>query len=92
VARAQADCDEHRGHRLTDDLRCQPADRRLRLAHRRAVAAVSRPPGAAGAAPLVEPGIFARRFYTSSVLFSVVFVASMGGIVLIFKPARPSAG
>jgi MFS family permease len=39
----------------------------------------------AGAAPLVEPGIFGRRAYTSGVLFSVVFVASMGGIVLIFN-------
>src|SRR6266581_3648767 len=39
----------------------------------------------AGAAPLVEPGIFARRAYSSGVLFSIVFVGSMGGIVLIFN-------
>jgi MFS family permease len=38
-----------------------------------------------GATPLVEPGIFARRAYASGVLFSIVFVGSMGGIVLIFN-------
>ena len=39
----------------------------------------------AGVTPLVEPGIFARRGYASGILFSVVFVGSMGGIVLIFN-------
>jgi MFS family permease len=38
-----------------------------------------------GATPLVEPGIFARRGYASGVLFSLVFVGSMGGIVLLFN-------
>lgn len=39
----------------------------------------------AGRTPLVEPGIFARRGYASGVVFSIVFVGSMGGIVLIFN-------
>ena len=39
----------------------------------------------AGATPLVELGIFRNRGFSSGVLFSVVFVGSMGGIVLIFN-------
>jgi EmrB/QacA subfamily drug resistance transporter len=39
----------------------------------------------AGASPLVAPSIFTRRAYTSGLAFSVVFVGSMGGIVLIFN-------
>jgi len=39
----------------------------------------------AGRTPLIEPSIFARRAYTSGLLFSLVFIASMGGIVLIFN-------
>ena len=38
-----------------------------------------------GRSPLVEPGIFTHRGYTAGVLFSIVFVGSMGGIVLIFN-------
>jgi EmrB/QacA subfamily drug resistance transporter len=38
-----------------------------------------------GATPLIEPSIFTRRGYTSGLLFSLVFIASMGGIVLIFN-------
>ena len=38
-----------------------------------------------GGTPLIEPSVFARRGYTSGVVFSVVFVSSMGGIVLIFN-------
>jgi EmrB/QacA subfamily drug resistance transporter len=38
-----------------------------------------------GGAPLVDPAIFANRSYTSGLLFAVVFVASLGGIVLIFN-------
>src|SRR5215472_775288 len=39
----------------------------------------------AGATPLIEPGIFARRGYAPGVAFSVAFVGSMGGIVLVFN-------
>jgi MFS family permease len=39
----------------------------------------------AGETPLVEPSIFRRPAYTAGVLFSLVFVASLGGIVLIFN-------
>ena len=39
----------------------------------------------AGGTPLVEPGIFRHRSYSSGVAFTVVFVGSMGGIVLIFN-------
>jgi hypothetical protein len=39
----------------------------------------------AGATPLIEPGIFTHRGYASGVAFSVVFVGSLGGIVLIFN-------
>jgi EmrB/QacA subfamily drug resistance transporter len=36
----------------------------------------------AGAAPLVEPSIFAKRSYVSGVVFALVFLGAMGGIVL----------
>jgi EmrB/QacA subfamily drug resistance transporter len=39
----------------------------------------------AGASPLVDPAIFANRSYTSGLLFAVVFIAALGGIVLIFN-------
>jgi MFS family permease len=39
----------------------------------------------AGATPLIEPGIFTRRGYAPGVAFSVAFVGSMGGIVLVFN-------
>jgi EmrB/QacA subfamily drug resistance transporter len=39
----------------------------------------------AGAMPLVETGIFRNRSYISGVVFSLVFVGSMGGIVLAFN-------
>jgi MFS family permease len=39
----------------------------------------------AGATPLIEPGIFARRGYAPGIAFSVAFVGSMGGIVLVFN-------
>ncbi|MCW3064193.1 MAG: transporter [Solirubrobacterales bacterium] len=39
----------------------------------------------AGATPLVEPGIFTHRGYASGIAFSLVFIASLGGIVLIFN-------
>lgn len=35
--------------------------------------------------PLVEPGIFRHRSYTSGVAFTVVFVGSMGGIILVLN-------
>jgi EmrB/QacA subfamily drug resistance transporter len=38
-----------------------------------------------GETPLVEPSIFRRPQYTAGVLFSIVFVSSLGGIVLIFN-------
>jgi MFS family permease len=38
-----------------------------------------------GGAPLVEPGIFSSGGYLAGVAFSLVFCASMGGIVLIFN-------
>jgi EmrB/QacA subfamily drug resistance transporter len=38
-----------------------------------------------GATPLVEPSIFTHGAYSSGVLFSLVFVGSMGGIILIFN-------
>jgi len=44
----------------------------------------------AGATPLIEPGVFACRGYASGVAFSVAFVASMGGIVLIFNVLLPA--
>jgi EmrB/QacA subfamily drug resistance transporter len=39
----------------------------------------------AGRTPLVEPSIFGHRAYRAGVLFSIVFVGSMGGIVMIFN-------
>jgi EmrB/QacA subfamily drug resistance transporter len=39
----------------------------------------------AGGTPLIEPGIFANRGYASGIAFSVAFISSMGGIVLIFN-------
>ncbi len=39
----------------------------------------------AGRAPLVEPSIFTHRSYTAGVGFDLVFVGSMGGIILIFN-------
>ena len=36
----------------------------------------------AGAAPLVEPSIFAKRSYVSGIVFALVFLGAMGGIVL----------
>jgi EmrB/QacA subfamily drug resistance transporter len=38
-----------------------------------------------GQTPLVDPGIFTKPAYTSGLLFSLVFVASLGGIVLVFN-------
>ena len=39
----------------------------------------------AGGTPLIEPGIFANRGYAAGIGFSLAFVSSMGGIVLIFN-------
>jgi hypothetical protein len=39
----------------------------------------------AGHPTLVEPSIFTKRSYTSGLLFSLVFVASMGGLVLVLN-------
>jgi EmrB/QacA subfamily drug resistance transporter len=39
----------------------------------------------AGRTPLVEPGIFAHRSYAAGVAFDLVFIGSMGGIILIFN-------
>src|SRR5499427_9420123 len=39
----------------------------------------------AGGTPLIEPGIFANRGYASGIAFSLAFISSMGGIVLIFN-------
>jgi EmrB/QacA subfamily drug resistance transporter len=39
----------------------------------------------AGRTPLVEPSIFGHRSYRAGIAFSVVFVGSMGGIVMIFN-------
>ncbi len=38
-----------------------------------------------GRSPLIELGIFRRRSYASGIAFSIVFCASMGGIILIFN-------
>ena len=35
--------------------------------------------------PLVEPSIFRHRSYSSGVMFTVVFVGTMGGITLVFN-------
>jgi MFS family permease len=39
----------------------------------------------AGRAPLVEPSIFRHRSYRAGIVFSIVFVGSLGGIVMIFN-------
>jgi MFS family permease len=39
----------------------------------------------AGGVPLVEPSIFRHRSYSAGIVFSVVFVGSLGGIVMIFN-------
>jgi EmrB/QacA subfamily drug resistance transporter len=36
----------------------------------------------AGATPLIEPGIFAKRSYVSGIAFALVFLGAMGGITL----------
>ena len=38
-----------------------------------------------GDSPLVEPSIFRHRPYTAGIVFSIVFVGSMGGIVMLFN-------
>jgi EmrB/QacA subfamily drug resistance transporter len=38
-----------------------------------------------GAAPLVEPSVFAHRAYSMGIAFSIAFVGSLGGIVMIFN-------
>lgn len=38
-----------------------------------------------GLTPLVEPSIFRKRRYRAGVLFSLVFIGSLGGVVLIFN-------
>jgi EmrB/QacA subfamily drug resistance transporter len=38
-----------------------------------------------GHAPLVEPSIFRHRPYSAGLVFSIVFVGSLGGIVMIFN-------
>ncbi|MCO6005555.1 MFS transporter [Actinoallomurus purpureus] len=35
-----------------------------------------------GATPLIEPGVFTRRSYTSGVLFAIAFTGAMGGTLL----------
>jgi MFS family permease len=39
----------------------------------------------AGRTPLVEPSIFGHRPYRAGIAFSIVFVGSLGGIVMIFN-------
>jgi MFS family permease len=39
----------------------------------------------AGRTPLVEPSIFRHRSYRAGIVFSIVFVGSLGGIVMIFN-------
>ena len=39
----------------------------------------------AGGVPLIEPGIFANRGYAAGIGFSLAFISSMGGIVVIFN-------
>jgi hypothetical protein len=39
----------------------------------------------AGEVPLVEPSIFRHRPYSTGIVFSIVFVGSLGGIVMIFN-------
>jgi hypothetical protein len=38
-----------------------------------------------GRTPLVEPSIFGHRSYRAGIAFSIVFVGSLGGIVMIFN-------
>jgi EmrB/QacA subfamily drug resistance transporter len=38
-----------------------------------------------GRAPLVEPSVFRHRPYSAGIVFSIVFVGSLGGIVMIFN-------
>ena len=38
-----------------------------------------------GRTPLVEPSIFRQRSYRAGIVFSIVFVGSLGGIVMIFN-------
>jgi EmrB/QacA subfamily drug resistance transporter len=38
-----------------------------------------------GRTPLVEPSIFRHRSYSAGIVFSIVFVGSLGGIVMIFN-------
>jgi EmrB/QacA subfamily drug resistance transporter len=38
-----------------------------------------------GATTLVEPSVFTHRAYTMGIVFSIAFVGSLGGIVLIFN-------
>ena len=39
----------------------------------------------AGRTPLIEPGIFANRGYSAGIGFSLAFISSMGGLVLVFN-------
>jgi EmrB/QacA subfamily drug resistance transporter len=39
----------------------------------------------AGRTPLVEPSVFAHRSYRAGIVFSIVFIGSLGGIVMIFN-------
>ncbi|HLK76712.1 MAG TPA: MFS transporter [Streptosporangiaceae bacterium] len=39
----------------------------------------------AGRTPLVEPSVFGHRSYRAGIVFSIVFVGSLGGIVMIFN-------
>ena len=39
----------------------------------------------AGRTPLVEPSVFGHRSYRAGIAFSIVFVGSLGGIVMIFN-------
>jgi MFS family permease len=39
----------------------------------------------AGHTPLVEPSIFRHRAYRAGLVFSIVFIGSLGGIVMIFN-------
>jgi len=38
-----------------------------------------------GRAPLVEPSVFRRAAYRAGLVFSIVFIGSLGGIVMIFN-------
>jgi EmrB/QacA subfamily drug resistance transporter len=39
----------------------------------------------AGKQPLVEPSVFSHRSYTMGIVFSIAFIGSLGGIVMIFN-------